>query len=205
MRAQLSRERSEIIKQTANHIISREDTSEHSENLKAVAELALLALGGMDSEPVAYNQVQRDTMKDIIVRKLGGNLRGDKLVMADIHAVTMALIQAGFRTAPPAPVAVPDEMYWQDAPVEGSTRAAAYATGWNACRAAMLKSGPVTAATVPLDYVQGEYDGREWAAQLAEANHPQTGDWIYDDPIELAKAIRKGPDMPSMAAPEQEV
>lgn len=40
-------------------------------------------------------------------------------------------------TAPPAPV-VPDEMYWQDAPVEGSTRAAAYATGWNACRAAML-------------------------------------------------------------------
>ncbi|HBM7344532.1 TPA: DUF551 domain-containing protein [Klebsiella oxytoca] len=29
-------------------------------------------------------------------------------------------------------------MYWQDAPVDGSTRAAAYATGWNACRAAML-------------------------------------------------------------------
>ena len=53
-------------------------------------------------------------------------------------------------TAPPAPVAVPDEMYWQDAPVEGSARAAAYATGWNACRAAMLKAGPVTAATVPL-------------------------------------------------------
>ncbi|HDU2678469.1 TPA: DUF551 domain-containing protein, partial [Klebsiella pneumoniae] len=23
-----------------------------------------------------------------------------------------------------------------------------------------------------------------------------TGDWLYDDPIELAKAIRKGPDMP---------
>ncbi|WP_435350502.1 DUF551 domain-containing protein, partial [Klebsiella quasipneumoniae] len=36
----------------------------------------------------------------------------------------------------------------------------------------------------------------EWAAQLAEANHPETGDWLYDDPIELAKAIRKGPDMP---------
>ncbi|MFM4571376.1 DUF551 domain-containing protein [Klebsiella pneumoniae subsp. ozaenae] len=32
--------------------------------------------------------------------------------------------------------------------------------------------------------------------QLAEANHPETGDWLYDDPIELAKAIRKGPDMP---------
>lgn len=50
----------------------------------------------------------------------------------------------------------------------------------------------------PLDYLQGHKDGLEWAAQLAEANHPQTGDWLYDDPIELAGAIRKGPDMPTV-------
>ncbi|EOE4338162.1 hypothetical protein [Klebsiella pneumoniae] len=49
---------------------------------------------------------------------------------------------------------------------------------------------------LPLDYLQWHKDGLEWAAQLAEANHPETGDWLYDDPIELAKAIRKGPDMP---------
>lgn len=49
---------------------------------------------------------------------------------------------------------------------------------------------------LPLDYLQGHKDGLEWAAQLAEANHPEKGDWLYDDPIELAKAIRKGPDMP---------
>ena len=49
---------------------------------------------------------------------------------------------------------------------------------------------------LPLDYLQGHKDGLEWAARLAEANHPGTGDWLYDDPIELAKAIRKGPDMP---------
>lgn len=49
---------------------------------------------------------------------------------------------------------------------------------------------------LPLDYLQGQKDGLEWASQLAEANHPETGDWLYDDPIELAKAIRKGPDMP---------
>ncbi len=49
---------------------------------------------------------------------------------------------------------------------------------------------------LPLDYLQGYKDGLEWAARLAEANHPDTGDWLYDDPIELAKAIRKGPDMP---------
>lgn len=49
---------------------------------------------------------------------------------------------------------------------------------------------------LPLDYLQGHKDGLEWAARLAEANHPCTGDWLYDDPIELAKAIRKGPDIP---------
>lgn len=49
---------------------------------------------------------------------------------------------------------------------------------------------------MPLDYLQGHKDGLEWASQLAEANHPETGDWLYDDPIELAKAIRKGSDMP---------
>nr|DAP42475.1 MAG TPA: Protein of unknown function (DUF551) [Caudoviricetes sp.] len=67
----------------------------------------------------------------------------------------------------------------------------------DACRAARLQAEPVSNHDeLPLDYLQGHKDGLEWAAQLAEANHPQTGDWLYDDPIELARAIRKGPDMP---------
>ena len=71
------------------------------------------------------------------------------------------------------------------------------AVGWNAYRAAMLQAEPVSNSDeLPLDYLQGHKDGLEWAAQLAEANHPQTGDWLYDDPIDLARAIRKGPDMP---------
>lgn len=49
---------------------------------------------------------------------------------------------------------------------------------------------------LPLNYLQGHQDALEWASQMAKANHPETGDWLYDDPIELAKAIRKGPDMP---------
>ncbi|EMD3014314.1 hypothetical protein VQ209_004839 [Salmonella enterica] len=72
-------------------------------------ELARIALASLDAEPVAYNQVQRDMMKDIIVRKMGGNLAGEKLVMDDIHAVTMALIDAGFRAFPPAPI-VPETL-----------------------------------------------------------------------------------------------
>ena len=59
----------------------------------------------------------------------------------------------------------------------------------------LLATMGVEPVELPLDYLQGHKDGLEWAAQLAEANHPETGDWLYDDPIELAKAIRKGPDM----------
>ena len=65
--------------------------------------------------------------------------------------------------------------------------------------AAMLQAEPASNSDeLPPDYLQGHKDGLEWAAQLAEANHPQTGDWLYDDPIELARAIRKGPDMPTV-------
>lgn len=105
--------------------------------------------------------------------------------------------------APPVPV-VPEEkpmpnplkMYAVDA-----VAAIAEVRGWNACRAAMLQAEPVSNSDeLPLDYLQGHKDGLEWAAQLAEANHPQTGDWLYDDPIDLARAIRKGPDMPTVQA-----
>ncbi|EBI4373933.1 DUF550 domain-containing protein [Salmonella enterica subsp. salamae] len=69
-------------------------------------------------------------------------------------------------------------------------------------RAAMLQGAEAVSNRdeLPLDYLQGHKDGLEWAAQLAEANHPQTGDWLYDDPIELAREIRKGPDMPTVQA-----
>ena len=72
---------------------------------------------------------------------------------------------------------------------------------WNR-RAAMLQDAEPASNRdeLPLDYLQGHKDGLEWAAQLAEANHPQTGDWLYDDPIDLARAIRKGPDMPTAQA-----
>lgn len=53
---------------------------------------------------------------------------------------------------------------------------------------------------LPLDYLLGHQHGLEWAARLAEAVDPRTNDWLYDCPHELAKAMRKGPEMP-VAAP----
>lgn len=100
-------------------------------------------------------------------------------------------------TAPPAPVSVPASMEIDDD--FDSAFEHGKAVGWNAYRAAMLQAEPVSNSDeLPLDYLQGHKDGLEWAAQLAEANHPQTGDWLYDDQIDLARAIRKGPDMPTV-------
>lgn len=100
-------------------------------------------------------------------------------------------------TAHPAPVSAPAAMEMDDD--FDSAFEHGKAVGWNAYRAAMLQAEPVSNSDeLPLDYLQGHKDGLEWAAQLAEANHPQTGDWLYDDPIDLARAIRKGPDMPTV-------
>ncbi|EIP7818029.1 DUF551 domain-containing protein [Escherichia coli] len=147
-------------------------------------ELARIALASLEAEPVAWllsgggakNNVSFDS----------GNAYADPL-----REVTPLY------TAPPAPVSVPAAME-----IDGDFDSAfehGKAVGWNAYRAAMLQAEPVSNSDeLPLDYLQGHKDGLEWAAQLAEANHPQTGDWLYDDPIDLARAIRKGPDMPTV-------
>ncbi|ENY7504734.1 DUF551 domain-containing protein [Escherichia coli] len=109
-------------------------------------------------------------------------------------------------TAPPVPVvpaALPENDDEDGHDIDYLEPSEVYAlgrtSGWNAYRAAMLQAEPVSNSDeLPLDYLQGHKDGLEWAAQLAEANHPQTGDWLYDDPIDLARAIRKGPDMPTV-------
>ena len=143
-----------------------------------------IALASLEAEPVAWllsgggakNNVSFDS----------GNAYADPL-----REVTPLY------TAPPAPVSVPAAMEMDDD--FDSAFEHGKAVGWNAYRAAMLQAEPVSNSDeLPLDYLQGHKDGLEWAAQLAEANHPQTGDWLYDDPIDLAMAIRKGPDMPTV-------
>ncbi|HAW2975275.1 TPA: DUF551 domain-containing protein [Escherichia coli] len=148
--------------------------------------LARIALASLEAEPVCIiDQSNLDYLKsgsDADVWPASRAEMGDVLL---------------YRAAPPAPVSVPAAMEMDDD--FDSAFEHGKAVGWNAYRAAMLQAEPVSNSDeLPLDYLQGHKDGLEWAAQLAEANHPQTGDWLYDDPIDLAKAIRKGPDMPTV-------
>ncbi|EPG3814321.1 TPA: DUF551 domain-containing protein [Escherichia coli] len=147
-----------------------------------------IALASLEAEPVAWMRDDADGREYNARNEFSGGGGGIPLY-----------------ATPPVPV-VPEEkpipnplsMYAVDA-----VAAIAEVRGWNACRAAMLHSAEPASnhEELPLDYLQGQKDGLEWAAQLAEANHPQTGDWLYDDPLELAKAIRKGPDMPEFDGP----
>ncbi|HBB1420947.1 TPA: hypothetical protein J0570_004979 [Escherichia coli] len=158
-------------------------------------ELARIALAALEVEPIGFRCRRNDNLGDwsYVYHREPDDFERKHLVIEGIYA------------APPVPV-VPEEkpmpnplsMYAVDA-----VAAIAEVRGWNACRAAMLHSAEPASnhEELPLDYLQGQKDGLEWAAQLAEANHPQTGDWIYDDPLELAKAIRKGPDMPEFDGP----
>ena len=166
------------------HRISVASRFPESEKAQMDLELARIALASLEAEPVAWllsgggakNNVSFDS----------GNAYADPL-----REVTPLY------TAPPAPVSVPDAMEMDDD--FDSAFEHGKAVGWNAYRAAMLQAEPVSNSDeLPLDYLQGHKDGLEWAAQLAEANHPQTGDWLYDDQIDLARAIRKGPDMPTV-------
>ena len=146
-------------------------------------ELALQLLASMEQEPVAYMTYK------------GYLLHADDPKLAE-YSEPMPLYAA---PQLPQPAVVPDAIEIDDD--FDSAFEHGKAVGWNAYRAAMLQAEPVSNSDeLPLDYLQGHKDGLEWAAQQAEANHPQTGDWLYDDPIDLARAIRKGPDMPTVQA-----
>ncbi|ELC8521482.1 TPA: DUF551 domain-containing protein [Escherichia coli] len=160
-----------------------------------------LALASLEAEPIGFRCRRNDNLGDwsYVYHREPDDFERKHLVIEGIYA------------APPAPV-VPEEAtpenvemlsgYVSTYKLTDSERDIA-AEIWNACRAAMLHSAEPASnhEELPLDYLQGQKDGLEWAAQLAEANHPQTGDWLYDDPLDLAKAIRKGPDIPEFAGP----
>lgn len=118
-----------------------------------------IALASLEAEPVAWMRDDADGREYNARNEFSGGGGGVPLY-----------------ATPPVPV-VPEEkpmpnplsMYAVDA-----VAAIAEVRGWNACRAAMLHGAEPASnhEELPLDYLQGQKDGLEWAAQLAEANHP---------------------------------
>lgn len=156
--------------------------------------LARIALASLEAEPVARAHRLINKRNGVVHPWVYGSAEACPSEGDIFNIEVMPLY-----TVPPAPVSVPAVMEMDDDFDNAFEHGKA--VGWNAYRAAMLQAEPVSNSDeLPLDYLQGHKDGLEWAAQLAEANHPQTGDWLYDDPIDLARAIRKGPDMPTVQA-----
>lgn len=122
---EFTKEQRDILIKTAEYMVKRENTSEYSENIRKVAEIALAALtAGMEQEP-AIEVSEGDVLSEIFTP-------GTKLYAAP-------------QLPQPAVLSVPDEIpklkdgrgykYVKD----GVRYSVSYANGWNQCRAAMLQ------------------------------------------------------------------
>ncbi|EHJ1750748.1 TPA: hypothetical protein ACIBPO_002477 [Salmonella enterica subsp. enterica serovar Havana] len=131
----------QILIDTANHVISRDNTSPYSENLR---ELARIALASLTAKPIAHtSQYGIDRMirdnAGLLVQAHGGNA-----------------YEIPLYTTPPAPI-VPDAISTRQAiskmeecePCDSIN--VAYKYGWNACRATMLQAGWVIVPVEPTD------------------------------------------------------
>lgn len=199
MTAQLSREQLDFIVRSPECYSELEST------------MARMLLAGMDSEPV------------------GEVVLGDYDDCGDYPDAKVVCIAAegqadwnNFRSgtklyaAPPAPVAVPDigefRIFTQAGGVkvavkDGKTKNHLFGMGWNACRAAILKAGPVTAATVPDGWKLVPVEPTAEMISLGIAAHYEASQSkIYDRPVPgpmesgYMAMLAAAP-----AAPEQEV
>ena len=144
--------------------------------------LARIALASLEAEPVCViDQSNLDYLKsgsDADVWPASRTEMGDVLL---------------YRSAPPAPVSVPDAIHSQG---EKSASDDYYALGWNACRAAMLQGAePVTTACKLPELTDSQC--LEFLA-VAFRHASIKGDIEFDD-------IRLGLKMALEAAPQQEV
>lgn len=118
--------------------------------IKAHVDLYMrMPLAGMDIDPVAY--MYRDNLHSDARFSLAskiGNWSPEDINEYEIREIPLY-------ATPPSPVAVPDDVFdeaWEQhlaGVMCGDNNKQAAISFLNACRAAMLKAGPVTAATVP--------------------------------------------------------
>ncbi|HAV9415014.1 TPA: DUF551 domain-containing protein [Escherichia coli] len=131
----------QVLIDTANHIINRDNTSPYSENLR---ELARIALASLEAEPIGAFHIAEQQVDGTSDYLKDGEWPIDNGII-EVYA------------APPVPV-VPEEkpmpnplsMYAVDA-----VAAIAEVRGWNACRAAMLHGAEPVSQTYKLNELSG--------------------------------------------------
>lgn len=130
----------QILIDTANHVISRDNTSPYSENLR---ELARIALASLEAEPIGAFHIEDQQVSGTTDYIKDGEWPIDNSVI-EVYA------------APPAPV-VPEKMNFSTAcnfvQINGMAkedRATLAMRAWNACRAAMLHGAEPVSQTYNL-------------------------------------------------------
>lgn len=134
-------EQKQVLIDTANHVINRDNTSPYSENLR---ELARIALASLEAEPIGAFHIAEQQVDGTSDYLKDGEWPIDNGII-EVYA------------APPVPV-VPEEkpmpnplsMYAVDA-----VAAIAEVRGWNACRAAMLHGAEPVSQTYKLNELSG--------------------------------------------------
>ncbi|HGB4867189.1 TPA: hypothetical protein ACIVK9_000948 [Salmonella enterica subsp. enterica serovar Muenchen] len=126
----------QILIDTANHVISRDNTSPYSENLR---ELARIALASLEAETVAWTDAEE--LRDLRTVGFCEMFTVEPVSKdADMYRVIPLY------TAPPAPVAAYSvfEDFWSTCkhPYTQDDELKDFSWGiWNACRDAMLNGG----------------------------------------------------------------
>ena len=120
----------QVLIDTANHVINRDNTSPYSENLR---ELARIALASLEAEPIGAFHIAEQQVDGTSDYLKDGEWPIDNGII-EVYA------------APPAPV-VPEEMSYSDAccfvlnnGMAREDRNTLAMRVWNACRAAILQS-----------------------------------------------------------------
>ncbi|MCG3381968.1 DUF551 domain-containing protein [Escherichia coli] len=128
-------EQKQVLIDTANHVINRDNTSPYSENLK---ELARIALASLEAEPVAWLHSDNGLGIPAITRSKN---------IADSWLSKGWYVQPLY-IAKPVPV-VPDVRPSLNNGIVG------FDEGWNACRAAMLHGAEPVSQTYKLNELSG--------------------------------------------------
>ncbi|MCN3750994.1 DUF551 domain-containing protein [Escherichia coli] len=141
-------EQKQVLIDTANHIINRDNTSPYSENLR---ELARIALASLEAEPVGAFHIAEQQVDGTSDYLKDGEWPIDNGII-EVYAAPLV---------PVVPAALPENDDEDGHDIDYLEPSEVYAlgrtAGWNACRAAMLYGAVPASQTYKLNEMSGNY------------------------------------------------